>query len=1135
VHGLNEGRLRNHGTPGQLADTHIIMMSETQKASQTCEDLFPNHTMYSLPHTANTPGGGLSTLIRNEIARHAVVWRTQQNLDCLWLRVDGIAVGLEFPVFLGNCYLPCASSNKLDDVTLQDRYIELGATIAEAQTMGYVILGGDMNAHIDHTVPLVFTGVDPCSSGLSPSQNAQDRHESGKRLRGLCQNMGLQWLTGSVEGDFVAIPSFYHGNGSGGTSRVDHILVDDALMECVVSSRVRLDITGSDHYPVESIWELETANQPQLRKQCRRLNWKKGSHVSYYEKIASQLPQLGDIVRDLGDLASEEHVSCLLKKVGDVLVQGALESGCKFSGNQQRSQPKSDWFDTECVHLRREIRRVSRCHPGSTRLGQLNRKFRTLCKKKKKEHARGKVYQLMEDVKSNPQKFWKHFKSKSMQKSGDVQAAVSFWSAVFNKNVDVEQSYFLGSIDDDVSHCLNQDITPMEVSEALSKLKSGTASGSDGLPPELFKYANVWSEDGSGFAVHLSVIFNHIFRLASVPADWGSALLTLVYKSGERTDWGNYRPIAVMKAVSKVFASVLNIRLMGWAESSGIRAASQAGFRPKYSTSMQAFVLNHLIEQRRQQGHEESLYACFVDFRKAYDSVPRDKLWKRLYDKGIRGRMLFTLQALYSNVSFSIKFPGGLSEEIPSSMGVRQGCPLSPFLFGVFIEMFDEQLRAKYPMAGPVLAGGTASSVRVPLLLYADDLVLMACSERELQLLLDCLSAFATSVKMSVNLGKTKIVMFRRGRKRLPIAVPWTYQGVVVEVVDSYKYLGLNFNEFKPVEWVSKQQVPAATRSLGGMLGYYSKSAADKNVWLLLSLFKVIVMPVLLYGCEVWGACLLSDDLLDFSDDLSRMRLAFFRQLLGVRKSTSSLAMLRELGEYPLQLFIVSQLIKFWNKAMTIMPVDSFVRIALLESRALALQGCKTTWFWYLYSFLSSIGCSEFVADDDGYLHLFDLSKVVKVMRESYHSEFRDLPIPIEAKSDELKLSIYHHWFASPLPRDDEEWQMQGYLRKCFKYSLITKLSRFRLGSHNLRIETEKWKHKKVQADIRSRYCLRCHQNLVDDECHAVFYCSHFQDNRSQFPDLFEVFLDELDVQALFNSVPDARRLAMFLESLSVV
>jgi hypothetical protein len=59
---------------------------------------------------------------------------------------------------------------------------------------------------------------------------------------------------------------------------------------------------------------------------------------------------------------------------------------------------------------------------------------------------------------------------------------------------------------------------------------------------------------------------------------------------------------------------------------------------------------------------------------------------------------LSTLQALYANVSFSLKFPDGISEEFPSNMGVRQGCPLSPFLLGVYIEMLDEQLLAQLPL-----------------------------------------------------------------------------------------------------------------------------------------------------------------------------------------------------------------------------------------------------------------------------------------------------------------------------------------------------------------------------------------------------------------------------------------------------
>jgi Reverse transcriptase (RNA-dependent DNA polymerase) len=1109
------------------------MISETQRASQVCADTFPAHTSFSLPHIANAPGGGLCTLISNDLAPHAAVWREQPDVECLWVKIEGTALGLDAPLFIGNCYLPCASSGALKAVSLEDRYLTLSAAVAEARAAGYVLMGGDMNAKLAHTVQPVHQSDDAGSSSAMPAQTARDMNESGKQLRVLCQNMGLQWLTGCVAGDMAAEPSFYHGNGQGGTSRIDHILVDTCLMHNVVSSRIRKDITGSDHYPIEGVFDLQLPCKAVLRGHGSRLRWGKDSQVAFTEGVASQLPAIGEICNELESQSSIEVVQGVLHKVVNVLVQSAVQAGCKQSIGKQSTIQKAAWFDTECLEVRRELRKLSRRGPGSAALAQLRRSFRSLCKKKKKMYSNGQVFQMMDDVKSNPSNFWKHFKRKAPQSSGDVAGAVSFWSSLLNKDNVAGPPQGLGSLDDDPAHELNQDITSREVSDALFKLKSGTASGPDGLPPELFKHADVWNEDGSSLAENLACIFNHMFRTACVPSEWGAALLTLVYKSGGRTDWGNYRPIAVMQAIAKVFASVLNMRLMTWAEANGIRAKSQAGFRPGYSTSMQAFILSHLIEQHRHQ--KKPLYVCFVDFKKAYDSVPRDKLWKRLYDKGVTGRMLFTLQALYANVSFSIKFPEGISEEFPCNMGVRQGCPLSPFLFGVYIEMLDEQLRDQLPMVGPVLGGGTAHALRVPLLLYADDLCLIGCSHAELQSLLDQLSLFSDSVDMKVNMSKTKVVVFKHGRKAAHIVNPWVYQGAVVEVCDSYKYLGLCFYGVKPLAYTVQQKVAAAKKSLGGMQGFYKQSLAEKNVWLMLSLFKAIVMPSLMYGCEVWGASLLSGGIFGSSDEPSRMRLSFFRSLLGVRKSTASMAMLRELGEYPLRLLIVRQLVQFWNKVMTVMPPDSIIHVALMSSQSLAMQG-KESWFGQLHLCLSSMGCSDFVCDGAGNSNLFDMSKISSVMRGTCHATFRYLPVPHDADSHSLKLSTYHHWFASPLPEADTDWVIQGYLRKCTKFSVLTKLSRFRLGSHNLRIEREKWEHKSVQAAICDRICRRCHQGLVDDEFHAVFECGYFTAQREEHPALFEGCDGgvQMDMNVMFNDRSVISNLARFLESLQI-
>jgi Reverse transcriptase (RNA-dependent DNA polymerase) len=1088
--------------------------------------------MFSLPHVANTPGGGLCTLISNDIAQQAAIWREQRDVDCLWVRIEGAGVGLDAPLFIGNCYIPCASSRALDATSLADRYATLAAATADAKALGYVILGGDMNAKVAHTVQLVHDEEHVASSGPNP---VQDMNDSGKHMRGLCQSMGLQWLTGCVNGDLAGQPSFYHGNGMGGSSRIDHILVDTRLLPSVVSSRIRTDITGSDHFPVEGIFAWELPCQMELKDHGGKLRWNREGQAAYAKGVADLLPAMGAVCTGLSDQSSPEEVQGALHKVVEVLVQTAVHSGSKQSRGKQPTRQHAAWFDTECFKARRSLRRLSsRGGPGSTDLAQSKRKFRALCKKKKKLYAQGQVFQLMEDVKSNPRNFWKHFKSKAPQNSGDVAAAVSFWSSLLNKDIVPGLPQYLGSIADEPAHDLNGDITGEEVSGALAKLKSGTASGPDGVPPDLFKNADVWNEDGSSFVDNLACIFNLMFRNACVPADWGSALLTLVYKSGVRTDWGNYRPVAVMQAIAKVFASVLNNRLMAWAEANGIRANSQAGFRPKYSTSMQACVLNHLIEQHRHQ--REPLYVCFVDFKKAYDSVPRDQLWKRLYDKGVRGRMLFILQALYSNVTFSIKFQEGVSEEFNCNMGVRQGCPLSPFLFGVYIEKLDEQLRAELPMAGPVLGADTPSATRVPMLLYADDLGLIACSPTELQLLLDQLSIFSESAGMTVNLNKTKVVVFRnRKPKKENPSEAWVYQGVTIEVAESYKYLGITFYGVKQLMWTAKQQAVSANQAAGGMTMFYKKTLADKNVWLVLSLFKAVVMPSLMYGCEVWGTCLLSGGVHGDTDVLSRMRLAFFRSLLGVRNSTSSIAMLRELGEYPLLMLVVRQLVKFWNKVMSEMPRDSLISIALLSSqRRAASSPVQVTWFSQLHTFLSSIGCSEFVCDEEGAAVLFDLKRIMGVMRGTYHAQFRNLPNPQDAVSKDLKLATYHHWFAGSLPEDSEEWVISGYLRKCMKYKLVKKLSRFRLGSHDLRIELEKRKHESVKADLRSRFCLRCHSHVVDDEYHAVFECNTFAVQREQYPAIFQVYEGQEGMSEMFNDKSVSSSLARYLASISI-
>ena len=117
-------------------------------------------------------------------------------------------------------------------------------------------------------------------------------------------------------------------------------------------------------------------------------------------------------------------------------------------------------------------------------------------------------------------------------------------------------------------------------------------------------------------------VFNAAFLAGTVPADLNSGLITPVFKKGDKLDPTNYRPIAVTEYILRLYASVLNARLLLFPESAKLRVESQAGFRPGLSTVHQLFTFQHFLDSH------QPLYVCFLDLKGAYDHVDRDLLWE---------------------------------------------------------------------------------------------------------------------------------------------------------------------------------------------------------------------------------------------------------------------------------------------------------------------------------------------------------------------------------------------------------------------------------------------------------------------------------------------------------------------------
>src|SRR6185437_2581209 len=170
-----------------------------------------------------------------------------------------------------------------------------------------------------------------------------------------------------------------------------------------------------------------------------------------------------------------------------------------------------------------------------------------------------------------------------------------------------------------------------EVLQVMHNLKNGKAGGIDTLVNEIFKYG------GNEIAVATWRLCEEVFRLERIPRDWARGLIFPLYKDGDARNPDNYRGITLLSVVGKIYTTILNKRVVQWCEENNVLVDEQAGFRAGRSTADHIFLLSEILRARRRQGKET--YCCFLDIRKAYDTVFRNGLWARLLEAGLRGKL----------------------------------------------------------------------------------------------------------------------------------------------------------------------------------------------------------------------------------------------------------------------------------------------------------------------------------------------------------------------------------------------------------------------------------------------------------------------------------------------------------------
>ena len=328
------------------------------------------------------------------------------------------------------------------------------------------------------------------------------------------------------------------------------------------------------------------------------------------------------------------------------------------------------------------------------------------------------------------------------------------------------------------------------------------------------------------------------------PSSVNLALVTPCHKRGSKDDPNNFRPIAVTHPLMRLYAGLLNTRLIQYTDEHSLRAPSQAGFRPGHSAIHRFFSLQHMVDKQKQAG--QCLYICFVDLKSAYDRVSRPVLWQVLQRLGLHGNMLQAIQGLCGSATVAVKINGQQGLPLVSVSGVRQGCPLSPTLFGLLADGLHRFLQSAAAADG--LAVGP--DLMVTNLGYADDFWLVSATADGLQRIIDVVALWCDAVGMLPSSDKT-VVMEMTGQQSA--GGSWSCGGHALRQVSEVRYLGAIFQSgqgFLPSLARLQHRAQAAWAQLSRQ---YGTLQCEKGVWLMLQLYGACVLPAGSFGCELWG------------------------------------------------------------------------------------------------------------------------------------------------------------------------------------------------------------------------------------------------------------------------------------------